>query len=275
MNLSESTLLALESIITGDGGLSPYRSGPQLVSFFNQFGTKDTYGRGFPSRGSYTEDKLREFNGTPAMRSIIKSDFDLGHFIHKEIEINTAADYLNKFLNLDNYELRLSGKRWSVYELNSVVELVNPYENSNEITHIFIEEQINKCNKKLSEQDFDGAITNARSLLEAVLLSIEREIDPNPPEHDGNLPKLYRRVQNHLNLSPGESSLAEPLKQILSGLTSIVTGLSFLRNKISDSHTIIYKPSEHHAKLAINSAKTLCNFLFDTKEYQTNKKSSL
>ncbi|MFN5240162.1 MAG: abortive infection family protein [Aphanizomenon sp.] len=37
---------------------------------------------------------------------------------------------------------------------------------------------------------------------------------------------------------------------------------------MSDSHVISYKQSEHHARLAVNSAKTLCNFLFNTKEYQ-------
>jgi len=119
--------------------------------------------------------------------------------------------------------------------------------------------------------DFDGAITNARSLIEAVLSSIEADFDPTPPKYDGDLPKLYKRVQKHLKLSPGQEGLANSLRQILSGLTSIVSGLASLRNSMSDAHVIKYKPSEHHAQLAVNTAKTLCKFLFDTKEYQSQK----
>ena len=41
-----------------------------------------------------------------------------------------------------------------------------------------------------------------------------------------------------------------------------------MRNKMSDAHGVTYKPSRHHAKLAVNSAKTLADFLFDTMSYQ-------
>lgn len=275
MKLSEQTISALGSVITGDGGRSPYRKGEQLVSFFNQFGSKDTYGSGFPSRWDYTEKKLREFNDTVTMKDILVAALDPRHFFAKELDINIAVEHLNQFLEFDNYELRPSGKKWDVYKLSgSSIELLHPYKKSVELTHIFIDEQIKKCDKKLGEGDFDGAITNARSLVEAVLSAIEKEFDPNPSEYDGNLPKLYKRVQKHLKLSPGQESLGECLKQILSGLINIVFGLSTLRNTMSDSHVISYKPLEHHAKLAVNSAKTLCDFLFETKEYQVQKKKS-
>lgn len=275
MKLSEQTISALGSVITGDGGISPYRTGPQLVSFFNQFGSEDTYQSGFPSRWYYAEEKVREFNDTSTMKDILVAALDPRHFLAKELNINVAVEHLNQFLEFDNYELRPSGKRWDVYKLSgSSIELLHPYENSVELTHIFIDEQIKKCDKKLGEGDFDGAITNARSLVEAVLSAIEKEFDPNPPKYDGDLPKLYKRVQKHLNLSPGQESLAECLKQILSGLISIVSGLATLRNTMSDSHVISYKPLEHHAKLAVNCAKTLCDFLFETKEYQMQKKKN-
>ena len=71
-----------------------------------------------------------------------------------------------------------------------------------------------------------------------------------------------------LNLGPKRKDISDTLKQILSGLNSIVTGLAGLRNKMSDAHVASYKPSKHHAKLAFNSAKTLADFLFDTVEHQ-------
>jgi Abortive infection C-terminus len=275
VKISEQTISALGSIITGDRNLSPYRNGEKLVTFFNEFGAKDTYGSGFPSRWYYVEEKLREFNDTPAMKNIVVAAFAPRHFLGTDYDVSTAVEYLNQFLEFDNYELKPVGRRWEVLKLGGTqIDLPYPYFNSVEITHIFIDEQIQKCDKKLFEGDFDGAITNARSLVEAVLSAIEKEFDPNPPEYDGNLLKLYRRVQKHLNLCPGQESLAECLRQILSGLTSIVSGLSTLRNTMSDSHVISYKPAEHHARLAVNVAKTLCNFLFETKEYQINRHKS-
>lgn len=275
MKLSEQTIAALGSVITGDEERSPYRTGLQLVSFFNEFGSEDTYGNGFPSRWCYAEEKLREFNDTSTMKDILVTALDPRPFLGRKLDIKVAVDHLNQFLEFDNYELRPAGKKWEVYKLGgSQIELSHPYENSVETTHIFIDEQIKKCDNKLTEGDFDGAITNARSLVEAVLSAIEKEFDSNPPDYDGNLPKLYKRVQKHLNLSPGQEKLAECLQQICSGLTSVVSGLATLRNTMSDSHVISYKPSEHHARLAVNSAKTLCGFLFETKEYQMQKQKN-
>jgi Abortive infection C-terminus len=273
VNLSGQTISALGSILTGDKQLSPYRRGPQLVDFFRTFGSDDVYGSGFPSRGRYTEEKLHSFNNTSAMKNILEAAFHPLDFLNGDKDIKSAVDYFNEFLKFDGYQLITVGNKWEVSQLGDIqIDLSHPYENSVEITHIFIDEQIKKCDRKLTEGDFDGAITNARSLVEAVLSAIEKEFDPQPPKYDGNLSKLYRRVQEHLNLAPGQENIAECLRQILSGLTSIVSGLATLRNTMSDSHVISYKPSEHHARLAVNSAKTLCNFLFDTKEYQMKKR---
>lgn len=62
IKLNVKTIEALGSIITGDGQLSPYRTGPQLVNFFNQYGFDDTYSNGFPSRWKYAESKIIELN---------------------------------------------------------------------------------------------------------------------------------------------------------------------------------------------------------------------
>jgi len=55
----------------GDKAISPYRSGPKLVGFFNDFGTDHTYGQGFPSRWSFAETCIRQFNDTPTLKKII------------------------------------------------------------------------------------------------------------------------------------------------------------------------------------------------------------
>ena len=132
----------------------------------------------------------------------------------------------------------------------------------------FIREQTQKCRVKISQGDYDEAITNARALLEAVLLGIEEKLCGSRQEYNGDLNKVYKRVQKSLNLEPKRTDISESLKQILSGITSIVGGIARLRNKMSDSHARSYRPDERHAKLAVNSVNTICMFLLESLEYQ-------
>ena len=76
MRISAKTIERLTDIITGNTKKSPYRSGPQLIEFFRDFGERDLYGRGFPARAHYVQEKLRKFNGTETMERIVSATFD-------------------------------------------------------------------------------------------------------------------------------------------------------------------------------------------------------
>ena len=276
MKISERTISALGKLVTGDERLTPYRSGPRLVNFFNELGCNDHYpeGGGFPSRWKFTEDKLRELNGKEAIRAVISRTLDPATFLDFDKPVTEAINFLNKYLEFDEYEVVIDGKHVKIRNLKGpTVDLNHPYKESAELTHLFIDEQIQKCERKIGEGDFDGAITNARSLLEAVLVSLERELAAAPEEYDGDLLKLYRRVQRLLNLDPSRKDVSDSLKQVLSGLNSIVNGLASLRNKMGDAHVTTSRAHRHHAKLAVNAAKTLADFLFETKTYQANRLS--
>jgi hypothetical protein len=269
MKISRNTLAELVKIITGDTNMSPYRSGPMLVRLFNEFGSNDFYAQGFPSRWKYAEEKLLPLNGTTTMRRLVNTIFDATEWIGKDLKPEVAAAHLNKFLKFDGFELTRDGEHFKVLEIGAVaVQFDTPFPQSQEVNHVFIEEQVRKCDKKIDDGDFGGAITNARSLVEAVLIEIEKQLSPNPPQYDGDLIKLNKRVQTLLNLDPARKDISDMLRQVLSGLTSVVNGLAGMRNKMSDAHVSSYKASKHHAKLAVNSAKTFADFIFDTYSYQ-------
>ena len=78
-------------------------------------------------------------------------------------------------------------------------------------------------------------------------------------------------MQRSLNLSPGAEGLSDSLKQVLSGLASIVNGLAALRNSGSDAHATRYRAEEHNAPVAVNSAMTVTDFVLSTYEYQVRK----
>jgi hypothetical protein len=273
MKLSGRTIRQLANIVTGDSKLSPYRTGPELVELFKEFGANDTYGQGFPTRWRYAEEKITAIIGTPLFPKFITHIFDPREFMGSDLQPAKAVEHINEFLKFDRLQVVKDGAFFQLRDASgTLIEFASPFKGSLKISHVFIDEQITKCDEKLSREDYDGAITNARSLVEAVLIELERKFDPHAGPYDGDLPKLYRRVQKHLSLDPRRPDIGDTLKQILSGLTSIVSGLAGMRNKMSDAHAQSYRPRKHHAKLAVNAAKTLADFLFETKQFQENPK---
>jgi len=187
---------------------------------------------------------------------------------NKPANLQEALTYLNEILAYDGFEIVPHGKSYDIVDRTRGEIVVDVKLEPSHLSHAFIMEQIEKCRTKTSQGDYDGEITIARSLVEAVLAAIEKEFDSYAPEYDGDLPKLYKRVQKHLNLSPDNPKISNSLKQILTGFISIIGGLSGLSNKMGDRHVREYKPAAHHAVLIVNAAMTFSNFIFDTHAYQ-------
>jgi len=205
------------------------------------------------------------------MKSIIEGVLDPRNFLNSEYDIENAVKYLGEYLEYDGYKINKIGKFYKVTKIEDELEVIPPIMPDGTPNYDFVKEQLEKSEKKILEGDFDGAITNARSLVEAVLLDIEHFLSKNESStYDGNITKLYKRVRKLLNLNPN-AELPDSLKKILSGLISLVEGLSSIRNDMSDAHARRYKPHEHHARLAVNTAKTIIDFLFSTFNYQDQK----
>lgn len=115
------------------------------------------------------------------------------------------------------------------------------------------------------ESDLEGAITLARTLLEAVCKRILDERGVQYGSKD-DLPRLYRRTAEELRLAPNQYP-EEVFRQILGGCKSVVEGLGALRNGMGDAHgygTRRVRPARRHAELAVNLAGTVAMFLVDT-----------
>ncbi|KTF67569.1 abortive infection family protein [Sphingomonas sp. HT-1] len=278
MNLSFNTLERLNDIITGDSKKSPYRSGYQLVNFFNQFGEEDLYGQGFPARPVYVREKLNRFNGTLAMKEVIHSAFD---FIGEDgFNAEDVAYQFNKYLTRDGFRLILTddygwmdgnqevriNPRLEIRPLGQVTlaptSLIS-------ISHEAITEQINKANQKIQSGDYAGAITNAYTLVEHLLKLLLTETKTNFKETEGDIRSLYKALQPALNLDP--TKLADPLKPVVGGFQSLISGVFEMANKRSDRHARQFNPARHHAKLTVNAAFALCEFLVESRDYQRAK----
>lgn len=269
IKLTEISIQELAKTIIGEGGNSPYRKKQELKEFLNQYIDTDEK-HGYGNRFYHTERKLKEYNNTQYIEQIVLGLLHPIYYGGSYYDPQSVVKHLNGFLRFEGWEIQPFGAEWVVEKREADVAFRSPHDNSSHLSHIFISEQIAKCDEKISNKDYDGAITNARSMVEAVLREIEQDLDENPPKHDGDLVKLYKRVQKLLNLTP-DASLPDNLKQLLSGLTSTINGIASLRNKMGDAHVVSYKAQKHHAELAVNSAKTICRFLYDSKSYQENK----
>jgi hypothetical protein len=102
--LGLKTLKQLRIIINGDN-TDDYRTGPELVEFFSECGFDDQYGQGFPSRWFYTDEKLKQLNGTPELDKCIRNAFAVVNYIGR-IELLDAliADF-NKYLAFDKWKV--------------------------------------------------------------------------------------------------------------------------------------------------------------------------
>ena len=277
MRISAKTIERLTEIIAGNTGKSPKRSGPQLIEFFRDFGERDLYGKDFPARAYYVKEKLNKFNGTETMEEIISAAFDF--FGEDEFNPEEQAAAFNHLLVGDGYRLAIE-YRSGWMEGDRYVE-ANPYfetqplsvaaivpEGLAAISHNAVNEQITKANKRIATGDFAGAIASSYTLTEHLLKLILREAGAAFNENEGDIRALYKLVREPLNLNPAGEGIATPLKPILDGFQKLVSGLYEISNKASDRHARRYNPAAHHAKLALNAAFALCEFLVESRDYQ-------
>jgi len=270
MKLSIRSIQAIGKIITGDYGISPYRTGPKLVNYFNHYGAETRYGNGFPSRWAFTEEQLERINGTSFIKEAVEESVNPAEYINTDFNVEAVVDHLNQYLTFDGLELIKNGMRYTLITKNN--KIITPSFTdkitSQKDSHLFIIEQIDKCRDKLADGDYDGAITNARSMMEAVFESILIERNVDISKYEGDLIRLYREIKRYMNLEPGQIDIPETFKQVLTGLNSIVSGFSGVSNQMGDRHARKYKPEYHHALLAINSAYAFCDFLISSIEHQ-------
>jgi hypothetical protein len=133
-----------------------------------------------------------------------------------------------------------------------------------DVDYVYITEQVEKCDTKIESGDFEGAITNARNLIETICKYI---LDESGTEYDAkaDLPALYKETTKLLKMHPSQH-IEAAFKKILSGCFSIVQGFATIRNELSDAHGKSnkkhYKPDERHAMFVVGTAKMLADYMY-------------
>lgn len=134
----------------------------------------------------------------------------------------------------------------------------------------YINDMMDKMRHRLREPgnpDCDGAITLARTFVDTVEKEIYKKLSGKEANSKWDAGRLRKEITFLLNIDASQD-YDKRLKKIISGLNSINDGISELRNVAGDAHTKKYSARLHHAELAVNSACTLCQFLYTYYIYQ-------
>ncbi|WKZ27394.1 MAG: abortive infection family protein [Candidatus Paceibacterota bacterium] len=193
----------------------------------------------------------------------------------KSEEVVKLLKIFNQHLEGDGYEIfesrMISGR--PVYAARLLTEIIQ-IATEKRISSSFVREQIIKCDDKLKTGDYDGAITNARSLVEGILGEVYLQCTGQQLEETGNLLSDYKKVKGLLNLSEDEHA-HEGMKGLVRGFNGIIQNLDSLSNRLGDRHRRSLKPAKHQAKLVVDSAKTISDFLYSSLEFQVDQKTHL
>ena len=83
------------------------------------------------------------------------------------------------------------------------------------------------------------------------------------PDESGEIKKLYNQVKKLYGMHQDKNTDTR-INMLLSGLEKIITSISEMRNKSSDSHGVGQKRinlSNYHTRLYVNAANILADFI--------------
>lgn len=257
---------------------------PNLPSYDGRFKSMDGDIKQHRERGSdwnddwiFTDNRLNLI-GT-ADNVFLKFICETVHpVVRPEIsEAKTLVENFNEALAADGWELvegnPISGKPTFVPRrcASGVVSLPDPIHEMDVLSDEYVRELASKCDSRLASEDFDGAVTVARTLLETILSKLETRITGAKGKYKGDLPKQFKQVTKLLRMDEQRKDLDDRFKDVIRGLVMIANGLTPLRNKMSDGHARERKPAPHHARVVVNAAKTVSIFLVESYTFQKGK----
>lgn len=281
MQLSSSAIQFLANIIMGETNVSPRRTGPELINFFREFGERDLYGSDFPSRKTYTIEKLNKFNGSAPMEKIVAEAFM--YFHEKGYNPEEEAQNFNRLIATSRARLIMEytepykyegeyrdGEPYFVFQ-NDTPELITT-SNIAKLSDDYIKAKLQKAERRILEKDYSGAITISASLTESILKLLLDEMDVAYKPDLGDIRKLYDLVKTPLGLNPSGESIDSALKPIMDGFQKLIAGLYNISNKAGDRHRAKYSPAKRHAQLALNASLALCEYLIESNDIRLQNK---
>ncbi len=174
--------------------------------------------------------------------------------------VETTIKQINGTLYFGGNELVRIGNQFIIRKIGSAVTVVAP--TIKIIDRAYIASISERSLKDIADKNYDSAITKSRTLLEEVFCYVIEKKGETPTD-SGDIGKLYNQVKQLYNMHQ-DKDIDKRVNGLLSGLEKILSSIAEMRNKESDSHGVGAKRisiAEHHARLFVNSAMTMADFV--------------
>ena len=258
----------------------PYLSGPMLCDLSTRFGLPASYGwnGGAQSRWAYLDDLMAYAIKNGRESDLLSLLFSKGQFVDKlrghtpeiidvayEQIVKTIIEQINGALYFGGNELVQIGNSYFVREIGTTVTITAPVIKL--IDRNYISTLSSRAMQDIVDGNYDSAITKSRTLLEEVFCYVIEKKNEIPSE-SGDIGKLYKQVKDLYNMHQ-DKNMDRRINGLLSGLEKILSAISEMRNKDSDAHGVGSKRiniAEYHARLFVNSAMTMAEFILSVGE---------
>lgn len=260
----------------------PYLSGPDLCKLSTRYGLPATYSMsgGALSRWEYMGNLIKHCIDNNRLSLLLSELFsiknfqqmlkglsiDLIEYTHDHI-IRMIYEEINAILLFGGNMLDIVGNKFVIREIGSSVEVEAPTVKTIDLN--YIKSLADRANLDIKDNNCDSAITKARTILEETFCYVIEKKNGTPNE-TGNINKLYSQVKDLYNMHANKD-LDKRVNMLLSGLEKIISSISEMRNKSSDSHGIGSKRisiSDYHARLFVNSAVMMAEFILSVYKNQ-------
>lgn len=181
--MSEDFIKFLAELINGDyEELYSYKSGPKLVSFFNQyFNYTDAYGQGFPSRWIYTYNKIIELINANEINKLFNIILDK-RFIMRDLQIpdepaiereKLICDKINEKALYEGYYLTKNNSQYKFLKEDEDLKYIG----GGGFADIYLQKSTNKIIKKLQEDFYTDKGIKSRFKREFTITQSLNDLD--------------------------------------------------------------------------------------------------
>ena len=256
----------------------PNLSGPKICELSLQFGYPQTYST--MSRWQYFDVLLDSCISDDRCSDLLEHIFSISQFTEKlkghsseeilkahETIVTAVLNGINGLLFFGGNELARIGNQYVIKPLGSVVQISAPKVKT--IDREYIKSISARALQDVEERNYDSSITKSRTLLEETFCYVI-ELKNETPSDSGDIAKLYKQVRTLYNMHT-DANTDRRINTLLSGLNSIVSSIAEMRNKDSDAHGVgvnRIRIDEHHARLFVNSAMTMADFIISVQQKQ-------
>ncbi len=280
--LTPQTIAAIARVICGtdwDDHIGEYRIGISRSNDLVEDFLQDCGLPGFSVRFGQEESvrsALRELNndevlnGHLLLASIVEQSIHPADYRDRSENLVLTLAYVNDYLRYDGLVLQKVGDRLKLLPFSDVGAIFQSlWKEATRIGLDTVELELDRIRKSISE-DPEDSVTAACAVVESVCRSIIVALGKDLPK-DKTVSSLYGAVKRHLNLSPDREDRQgdedADIRAILGAMSTLASNVGALRTKAGDAHGREHgyrRIDSRIARLAVNSASTLCLFLLET-----------